>query len=77
MVLLGHFSEKSNGIVFGDGGASLVVEAYDHAMARKANVYAEYLGGAFSFEGWKVIYPDITSQIYMDTIKDALNVSKN
>ena len=70
------FCKDSNGLVFGDGGASIVLEDASFAKSRKAKVYAEYLGGGFSLEGWKVTTPQIGSQSYQDAIQQALKNSK-
>lgn len=70
------FSKESNGFVFGDGGVSLVVEDLAHAVKRKAKIYAEYLGGGFSQEGWKVLYPAIGSNFYQKAILKAIAYSK-
>lgn len=70
------FSNDSNGIVFGDGGAALVLEDMEYAKARGAKIYAEYLGGGFSLEGWKITVPDITSNFYERSFKKALDVSR-
>jgi len=70
------FCKDSNGLVFGDGGASIVLEDAQFAKARKAKVYAEYLGGGFSLEGWKVTTPQIGSQSYQDSMQQALKNSK-
>jgi len=67
------FTTKANGLVFGDGSSGLVLENYDLAKKRNAKIYAEYLGGSFSFDGWKVLWPAITQTYYRDTIIDALN----
>ncbi|MFH0764475.1 MAG: beta-ketoacyl synthase N-terminal-like domain-containing protein [Candidatus Omnitrophota bacterium] len=70
------FSTDSNGIVFGDGGAALVLEDLEYARKRKARIYAEYLGGGFSLEGWKVTVPNIADDFYTRSFKKALNNSK-
>lgn len=70
------FSKKSNGIVFGDGGCGLVMEDWEHAVKRKAKIYAEYLGGGFSQEGWKVIYPKVGDDFYQRAIREAIRFSK-
>jgi len=70
------FCKDSNGLVFGDGGASIVLEDAQFAKARKAKIYAEYMGGGFSLEGWKVTAPQIGSQSYQNTINQALKNSK-
>lgn len=51
------FDREQDGIVFGDGGAAVVVEAAAGAEARGAEVYAEYAGAAFAQDGWKVTVP--------------------
>lgn len=66
------FSNDSSGIVFGDGGAALVLEDLEHARRRKANIYAEYLGGGFSLEGWKITVPNITDDFYTRSFQKAL-----
>ncbi|MBL7129872.1 MAG: hypothetical protein ISS45_00460 [Candidatus Omnitrophica bacterium] len=70
------FSESSNGLVFGDGGASIVLEDLQHALNRKANIYAEYSGGGFNLEAWKVSLPDIKGNFYKEAFLTALKQSK-
>jgi 3-oxoacyl-(acyl-carrier-protein) synthase len=67
------FSKDADGFVFGDGGAGLVLEDFKSAIDRKATIYAEYLGGAFAFEGWKVTFPAVGKTYYRDTILKALS----
>lgn len=69
------FSQKSDGIVFGDGGAALVLENLDHARKRKAKIYAEYLGGGFALEGWKITVPNPTDSFYEQSFRKALKNS--
>lgn len=69
------FSKDANGIVFGDGGAALVLEDMEHARKRGAEIYAEYLGGGFSLEGWKVTVPNISDDFYAQSLKRALDIS--
>ena len=66
------FSNDASGVVFGDGGAALVLEDLEHARARGAKIYAEYLGGGFSLEGWKITVPNITDDFYTRSFKKAL-----
>lgn len=73
------FAKDRNGFVTGDGGAGIVLEDLDHAIKRKAHIYAEYLGGGFDLEGWKISVPDINSDSYRKVILQALqrsNVAK-
>ena len=66
------FSRDKSGIVFGDGGAALVLEDLEHAIKRKANIYGEYLGGGFSLEGWKITVPNVSDDFYTQSFKKAL-----
>lgn len=69
------FSSRANGFVFGDGGAGIVLEDLEHALSRGANIYAEYLGGSFTFEGWKVAFPAVGRTYYINTINKLLKKS--
>ncbi len=74
------FCKDSNGLVFGDGGVGIVLEDLEHARKRNADIYAEYLGGGFNLEGWKVTTPQIGSDSYQKAILKALkqsNISKD
>ena len=66
------FSKKADGIVLGDGASAIVLEELNHALNRKAHIYAEYLGGGFSLEGWKVTLPKIGSLSYQKAIETSL-----
>jgi 3-oxoacyl-(acyl-carrier-protein) synthase len=70
------FSKDSNGLVFGDGGIGIVMEDLEHAQNRNARIYAEYLGGGFDLEGWKVSTPQIGSDSYKKAIIKALEKSE-
>jgi 3-oxoacyl-(acyl-carrier-protein) synthase len=69
------FCSDSNGLVFGDGGVGIVLEDLEHAQKRGAEIYAEYLGGGFRLEGWKVTTPQIGSDSYQKAIVKALHQS--
>ncbi|MBI4846978.1 MAG: hypothetical protein HY808_00165 [Nitrospirae bacterium] len=66
------FSKNADGIVLGDGAAALVLEDMEHALDRNAHIYAEYLGGGFSLEGWKVTVPMMGSLSYQNAINSSL-----
>ena len=70
------FSKNADGIVFGEGASAIVLEELDHALRRGVNIYAEYLGGGFSLEGWKVTVPKIGSGSYAKAIQEALENSR-
>ncbi len=65
------FCKDANGLVFGDGGVGLVMEELEHAKERKAPIYAEYLGGGFDLEGWKITVPQLGSQSYQKVMQKA------
>jgi len=67
------FSEDADGFVFGEGGGAIVLEDYTHALKRKAKLYCEYLGGLFSFEGWKVTLPAVGKRYYQNMLRELLH----
>lgn len=49
------FDKDRDGLVPSGGGAALILEDYDHAVARGANIIAEVVGYGFSSNGTSVI----------------------
>ncbi len=49
------FDDNRDGLVPSGGGAALILEEYDHAVARGANIIAEVVGYGFSSNGTSVI----------------------
>ena len=55
------FDTERDGIVVGEGGATLIVEDLEHARARDAKVYAEIVGYATNTDGTHITRPNRTT----------------
>ena len=51
------WDRNRKGFVIGEGCGVLVLETLEHALARNAPIYAEYLGGATSMDGYHMTRP--------------------
>ena len=52
------FDRDRNGFVFGEGGALLVIETEEHALARGANILARIMGASVTSDGFHMVAPD-------------------
>jgi 3-oxoacyl-[acyl-carrier-protein] synthase II len=57
------FQEGRTGFVLGEGGAALVLEEWDHAVARGARIYCELAGYGQSCDHLNLVRPDINGQV--------------
>ncbi|MBV2154813.1 beta-ketoacyl synthase [Kitasatospora sp. SUK 42] len=55
------FDANRSGILTGEGGAALLLEPLDHALARGAKIYAEVLGYAANCDAEHMVHPDAVS----------------
>jgi 3-oxoacyl-[acyl-carrier-protein] synthase-1 len=67
------FDKNRDGLIPSGGAATLVLEEYDHAIARSATVYAEVVGYGFSSNGMQISQPsDVGCAVAMErALKDA------
>ncbi|MFG2696324.1 beta-ketoacyl-[acyl-carrier-protein] synthase family protein [Kitasatospora sp. NPDC048407] len=55
------FDADRAGILTAEGGVALLLERYDHAVARGARIYAEMLGYSVNCDAEHMVHPDPTS----------------
>ena len=66
---------KSKGITLGEGAGALIVESYEHAVARGAKIYCDVLGGGISSDAHHITAPRPDSEGQMNAMKKALKNS--
>lgn len=66
------WDQARDGFVMGEGAGILVLESLEHALARGAPIYAEYLGGSVNCDAYHMTDPREDGAIVGQCMEDAL-----
>lgn len=66
---------KRDGFVMGEGSGVLLLESLDHALARGAPIYAEYLGGAINCDAFHMTAPKEDGEMVAACMEAALRAA--
>lgn len=66
------WDKSRDGFVMGEGAGVLVLEKLEHALSRKAKIYAEFLGGAKNCDAYHMTDPRIDGSTVRECIEMAL-----
>src|SRR6516162_8645475 len=70
------FDLNRDGFVMGEGAASLILEEYEHAKARDAEVYAEVIGYSLNNDAFHMTTPLPTGESCIRAMRDALDYAR-
>jgi len=69
------FDKARDGLVFGEGGALMVIETEEHADARGARILARVMGAGITSDGYDPVGPDPTGERAGDAITRAVQLA--
>jgi 3-oxoacyl-[acyl-carrier-protein] synthase II len=70
------YDKKRDGFILGEGAIVLCLESLDHALARKARIYAEVLGGLSYNEADHALRMDLTGVKASNGLRSLIKISK-
>src|SRR5438132_11123020 len=70
------FDLERDGFVMGEGAASLILEEYEHAKARNAEIYAEVIGYSLNNDAFHMTTPLPTGESCVRAMHDALDYAR-
>jgi 3-oxoacyl-[acyl-carrier-protein] synthase II len=69
------FDATRDGFVLGEGGGAIILEEYEHAVARGATIYCEMVGGGMSADAHHITAPHPEGLGALNVMKSALEDS--
>ncbi len=70
------FDKNRKGMIVGEGAGVILLEDMEHALKRKAKIYAEILGYGLACDAYNVAIPDPEGKAGILAVKMALKMSK-
>lgn len=70
------FDKERDGFVLGEGAAALILEELNHALKRKAHIYAELIGYACNSGGYHIVMPKPKGEDAAETMALAIKDAK-
>jgi beta-ketoacyl ACP synthase len=69
------FDKDRDGMVFGEGGALMLIETEQHARSRGATILARLMGAGLTSDAYHVVRPDPAGQRAGDAIRRAIELA--